>query len=182
MHMLLTVMLVFGMLMSCVGCNNPKQQASQHQTAPSPHSNANINAQQTGKRTIHDANAVKHRLTQLAKSVPGVRGVNCVVFGNTAIVGIDVDGNLERSRVGTMKYSVAEALSKDPYGANAIVTADLDLNNRLREISRDIQQGRPISGFTEELADIMGRIVPQWPSKIKKISPDTDNPKLNQSM
>lgn len=63
-----------------------------------------------------------------------------------------------------MKYSVAEALKEDPQGANALVTADPDLVQRIRELSDDINKGRPLSGLTDELAEIAGRISPQ-PSK-----------------
>ena len=83
-----------------------------------------------------------------------------------SIVGIDVDERMERAEVGTVKYAVAEAFRKDPYGVDALVTADMDLRQRLREIRADIQGGRPIAGFAEEMADIVGRLVPQIPRNI----------------
>ncbi|MFB5759293.1 YhcN/YlaJ family sporulation lipoprotein [Paenibacillus medicaginis] len=100
-------------------------------------------------------------LANLARRVQGVKDANCVVLGNTAIVGINVDGKLDRSRVGTIKYSVAEALDKDPHGLRTLVTADADINNRLAEMAHDIRSGSPVQGFGNELADIMGRIIPQ---------------------
>jgi len=114
-----------------------------------------------------NAAALKDHLESLAKRVPGVNGAHCVVMGKTAIVGIDVDGKLPRSRVGSIKYSVAEALRKDPRGMNALVTSDMDLSNRLAELSRHVSQGHPISGFATELADIIGRIIPQLPEDTK---------------
>jgi YhcN/YlaJ family sporulation lipoprotein len=107
------------------------------------------------------------RLEQLAEDIPGVQHANCVRFGNTAIVGIDVAAGLDRSRVGTLKYAVAEALRNDPIGVNAVVTADLDIVRRLQEIGADIAAGRPVTGFAEELADIVGRIMPQLPKDIQ---------------
>lgn len=106
------------------------------------------------------------RLEQLAMSVEGVNNAHCVVVGQTAVVGIDVDPALERSRVGTIKYSVAEALRKDYDGMNALVTADIDIAQRLGEMGEDIRNGRPIAGFVEEMADIIGRIIPQVPRDI----------------
>ncbi|QWU14961.1 sporulation lipoprotein, YhcN/YlaJ family [Paenibacillus sophorae] len=106
---------------------------------------------------------LKDHLEQLAKRVPGVNGAHCVVMGNTAVVGIDVDGSLSRSRVGTVKYSVAEAFRKDHRGINALVTADIDMSSRIAELSRHFRQGRPVSGFAAEMADIIGRIIPQAP-------------------
>jgi YhcN/YlaJ family sporulation lipoprotein len=111
--------------------------------------------------------ALKDHLEQLAKRVPGVEGAHCVVMGKTAIVGLDVKGSLSRSRVGTIKYSVAEAIRKDPRSVNALVTADMDLSSRLAELSNHVSKGRPVSGFASELADIVGRIIPQIPEDTK---------------
>lgn len=105
----------------------------------------------------------QNHLEELVKRVPGVKGAHCVVMGKTAVVGIDVDAGLERARVGSIKYTVAEALRKDPQGAGAVVTADIDLNQRIAEIGQKISGGHPISGFANELADIIGRIIPQLP-------------------
>lgn len=108
------------------------------------------------------------RLVNLAKQVPQVKGATAVVIGNIAVVGIDVDQSLDRSRVGTIKYSVAEALKEDPQGARAAITADADINQRLREMNDEIRNGRPIAAFGEELADIFGRIMPQLPRDVQK--------------
>jgi len=123
-----------------------------------------------------DARTVADHLESLAKRIEGVRDANCVVFGKYAIVGIDVDAKLDRSRVGTIKYSVAEAFRKDRYGIDALVTADVDLAQRLREIRADIMNGRPIAGFAEELSDIVGRLVPQMPrSIVPPMQPENEN-------
>ena len=135
------------------------------------------------KLEIDDPAAVARHLEALAKSVPGVKDARCVVFGNTAVVGVDVDETLDRSRVGTLKYSVAEAFRKDPYGIDAFVTADMDLNARIREIRADIEAGHPVAGFIEELTDIIGRIMPQLPRDIEmKDPPETDAPKADERL
>ncbi|WP_028588770.1 YhcN/YlaJ family sporulation lipoprotein [Paenibacillus massiliensis] len=114
-------------------------------------------------RLPQEANATEQadHLAKIARRVNGVANANCVVLGNTAIVGIDVDGKLERADVGTIKYSVAEAIHKDPDGLNSLVTADADITQRLSEMAADIRAGHPIQGFGLELADIMGRLIPQ---------------------
>lgn len=117
--------------------------------------------------------ATEQRLEQLAEGINEVKHANCVIIGDTAIVGIDVGGDIDRSHVGTIKYAVAEALRKDPVGINAIVTADMDLYHRLQEVREDIANGRPLQGMAEELADIVGRIIPQLPGDI---SPREDVP------
>lgn len=122
---------------------------------------------------------ISRRLVKLATSIPDVNDATAVVFGKYAIVGIDVDSNIERSEVGTIKYSVAESLKHDPFGARAVVVADPDMNARLKEISQDIQNGQPIQGIMNELSDITGRLMPEVPSDMIEPKPKnaTEKPK-----
>mgnify|MGYP001263507292 CR=1 FL=1 len=155
------MILLLGVAASVTGCGN-------RSASPNHNDNGGVRAQSSTPSRIAGANSqqVAAHLEQLARGIPGVKGANCVVFGNYAIVGIDVDERMERAKVGTVKYAVAEAFRKDPYGVDALVTADMDLRQRLREIRADIQGGRPIAGIAEEMADIVGRLVPQIPRNI----------------
>jgi YhcN/YlaJ family sporulation lipoprotein len=133
--------------------------------SPSPAEDQRIRTKQTEpqpQKIVGPAQAAKH-LEDLASRVGGVQSAHAVVAGNTAIVGINVDGSMDRSHVGTIKYAVAQALRKDPLGVHAIVTADVDMTHRLSEMGADIRRGRPIQGFAEEMADIVGRVMPQLP-------------------
>ena len=129
--------------------------------------------------------AISKHLVDLATGIPNVRDATAVVIGNYAIVGIDVDSDIDRSKVGSIKYSVAEVLKNDPQGARAVVIADPDLNVRLKEISQEIKQGNPISGIMNELSDISGRLIPEVPADMinPKARNSTENPKkqLNKS-
>lgn len=169
------------------GCNqSPKSGASPSQTTDP---NRQVKVQQTApqKKEIRDPGAVAKRLEQIALSVPNVESANCVVFGNTAIVGINVPPGMDRSRVGTIKLSVAEALKKDPYGVDAFVTADMDLGERLKKIRNQLQSGRGLNGLAEEMAAIIGRIIPQMPRDVDPIRPNepqnSSNPQIpNKSL
>lgn len=149
----------FLILFLTAGCNQANQPSSHggkvkvQQTEPSP-------AKRLDMKTKAD------HLAQLARRVRGVKKASAIVINKVAIVGITVDPKLERSRVGTIKYSVAEALKSDPQGATALVTADPGLVQRVREMNEDFRKGRPIAGIAKELADIAGRIIPQTPSDI----------------
>ncbi|RUS48458.1 YhcN/YlaJ family sporulation lipoprotein [Cohnella sp. AR92] len=166
-----TGLLLASLTLGTAACGSAKQ------SSPAPLGNR-VNVQSTTNGTtaaITKANAseVAAHLEKLATGVKGVKGANCVVFGKYAVVGIDVEPTLERSRVGTIKYAVAEAFRKDPYGIDAVVTADIDMAQRLREIRADAKNGRPIAGFSEEMADIVGRLIPQMPrSVVPPASPD----------
>lgn len=126
------------------------------------------------------ATETANRLADLATKVPNVNDATVIVMGNTAIVGIDVNAKLDRPRVGTIKYTVAEALKKDPYGKTAIVIADPDVVQRIREMNQDIKRGRPIAGFAEELADIAGRFMPQLPSAVPETQKAPVQPSTQQ--
>lgn len=114
---------------------------------------------------------ISNHLAELAERVPQVENATAVVIGNLAVVGIDINANLERSEVGTIKYAVAESMKDDPYGAEAMVVADPDMTARLKEVAEDFNSGRPLQGIMNELADITGRVMPEVPADIIKPNP-----------
>ncbi len=156
------------LLTACMSGNKPPA----NQAAPQPNQQVphTQRVQQTAPQPTYNqsSQATADRLVQLATRVKKVNGATAVVIGKMAVVGINVDPHLDRPEVGVIKYSVAEALKEDPQGATAIVTADPDIVQRLREMTADIRRGHPVSGFAEELADIVGRIMPQLPRDVRK--------------
>ncbi|KOP81937.1 YhcN/YlaJ family sporulation lipoprotein [Cytobacillus solani] len=160
-------------LLSGCGVNNDSVQEGQKQNIVNV---KNSTIQEVDRTTGQD---ISKHLVNLASSIPNVNDATAVVIGNYAIVGIDVNKNLERSEVGTIKYSVAESLKNDPHGARAIIIADPDINARLKEVSDDIQAGKPIQGIMNELADISGRLMPEIPADIIDSNPKkaTEDPK-----
>lgn len=166
MRMFVTVVLMLSVI---AGCNqSPKNGASPLQ-ADAQKGQVQVNQTAPQKKEITDPAAVSKRLEQIATSIPNVESANCVVFGNTAVVGINLPPDMERAKVGTIKLSVAEALRKDPYGVDAFVTADMDLAGRIQRIRDSIQNGRAVNGVAEEMAAIIGRIVPQLPRDVDVI-------------
>ncbi|MDY0406004.1 YhcN/YlaJ family sporulation lipoprotein [Virgibacillus sp. 179-BFC.A HS] len=108
-------------------------------------------------------NQIASHLSGVAERIPNVKNAAAVVAGPYAVVGIDVDKDLDRSRVGTVKYSVTEAMRHDPYGKTAVVVADADVTQRLRNMRDKISQGYPVQGVVDELATIVGRYMPEFP-------------------
>ena len=152
-----------------LGCQTNNQAKTDHVTPNTPRKISYQNTEQM-RRTQPVApqrmNKTAKRLANIATRVPGVSRAVAIVVGPYTLVGIDVNKKLDRERVGTIKYSVAQALKKDPQGKNALVTADVDLVQRLREINQDLMKGKPIAGIMDELAEIAGRIAPQ-PSNVR---------------
>jgi len=172
------------LLAACQSANKPPA----NQAAPQPNQQApqTQRVQQTSPQPQYNQSpqATADRLVQLASRVKNVNDATAVVIGKWAVVGIDVNAHLDRPEVGVIKYSVAEALKEDPQGANALVTADPDIVQRLREMYTDIQKGRPVAGFAEELADIVGRLIPQAPRdvELREQTPTRENEqRINKS-
>ncbi|OYD07827.1 YhcN/YlaJ family sporulation lipoprotein [Paludifilum halophilum] len=161
---ILTLICAVGLLFGCQPANKPPANES------APPKNQDVPRTERVKQTAPNRKqpdnppAVADRLVKIATDMPQVERATAVTAGGYTVVGIDVDPTLDRGRVGTVKYSVAQALKEDPQGANALVTADVDTVQRLREMADDIRNGQPIGGVTDELANIASRIVPQ-PSK-----------------
>ncbi|UOK59823.1 YhcN/YlaJ family sporulation lipoprotein [Bacillus sp. OVS6] len=125
-------------------------------------------------------------MVNLAGRVPGVNDVSAVVLGKYAVVGIDVNSELDRNKVESIKYAVAESIQHDPYGANAVIIADADTTVRLREMGKDLQQGQPVGGILDELAAIVGRVMPEIPNDMlnnnnnQNRPTEQDNDQLNE--
>ncbi|WP_337193721.1 YhcN/YlaJ family sporulation lipoprotein [Halobacillus litoralis] len=111
------------------------------------------------KKNMTSQQAARH-LAKLAVQVPDVHDATALVLGNYVVVGIDVDKDLDRSRVGVIKYSVAEALKHDPYGKQAAVIADADGVERIRGLGQKMAEGHPVEAVTDELSQIVGRYMP----------------------
>ncbi|SHE62595.1 sporulation lipoprotein, YhcN/YlaJ family [Seinonella peptonophila] len=165
--MLKYVIATLGSLLLLMGCQQKNALPSPNHKSATPQ---RVSYDQRVKQThpsahrSHSPQVVANRLVQIATKQPHVNNATAISLGRYTLVGLDVDADLDRARVGTVKYTVAQALKKDPNGSNALVTADTDLVQRIRELSRDVAKGHPIKGMMEELADIAGRIAPQ-PSK-----------------
>ncbi|MCJ2145477.1 YhcN/YlaJ family sporulation lipoprotein [Bacillus sp. B19-2] len=158
------------MLLSACGIQNNARNEANELPGNKPIQVKNSSQEPVNRK---DGQAISRRLVKITESVPGVNDATAVVLGRLAVVGIDVKDNLERSKVESIKYSVAEALQNDPYGANAAVVADPDAVNRLRAMGREIQAGRPVKGILDELAAIVGRVLPEVPNDA------TDNQQTN---
>lgn len=165
--MMKMIVLLMSLLVVLTGCGNKFGRSTTDQAKSNVQSQG-AQVQQTNQSNTQPLTnpQITLHLEELAARIPNVESAHVVLFGKTAIVGINVNAQLDRAKIDTVKYSVAEALRKDPYGANAIVTADIDLDARLRQIGQEVRNGRPLSGFADELGKIVGRLMPQLPRDV----------------
>ena len=181
------IILSISCLLLIVGC---QQKDSNSLADKEQRNNQFVNVKNSDPRENPDLkySEMATHLADLASDVPNVNDAAAVVAGPYAVVGIDVDKDLDRSRVGTIKYSVVEALQHDPYGKTAVVIADADVMERLRGMANKISQGHPVYGFVDELSAIVGRYMPEFPinenrpqepDQNKEIIPEKDKEKLD---
>ncbi|RIW29469.1 YhcN/YlaJ family sporulation lipoprotein [Bacillus salacetis] len=173
-------LLVFAALIS--GCNQQNNQtAFDNERNGDSARPINVENSSIQHKQNESSQEVSRNLVRIAGSVPNVKDATAVVLGRYAFVGIDIDAEVERSEVGTIKYSVAEALKDDPHGAKAMIIADPDLYARLKEVGHDIENGRPVQGILNELSDIAGRLMPEVPKDTQQMNPDQAPDKSNNS-
>lgn len=160
----LLIVLTFSSIM--FGCN---QNETNSQDA-----NDNVNVEQSSYRSdeMMSREQIASHLATIASEVNDVNDAVAVVAGPYAVVGIDIDKEVERQETGTIKYTVLEALEHDPYGRQAVVVADADMMERLRQMKTDIQNGAPIEGVADELGNIVGRYMPTFPVPHQQQQPE----------
>jgi len=91
-----------------------------------------------------------------------VQSASCVITGNTAMVGLQFNKQYKGSLTNAIKKQVEKRVKEtDKRIDRVVVTADPDLVSRIEEIFQEIGNGRPISGFTEELREMINRINPK---------------------
>lgn len=121
---------------------------------------------------------IANHLAEVASNVPEVNQASALVAGPYTVVAIDIDAEIDRSRVGSIKYSVSEALYHDPWGKTAVVVADPDLMARFRDIGDRIEQGHPVQGVVDELSAIVGRVIPEFPVQEDQPIESEDNKEI----
>jgi len=130
--------------------------------------------------TIMNNNDIASHLANVALGVPNVNDAAAIVAGPYAVVGIDINAETERQHVGTIKYSVSEALQHDRYGRTAVVVADADVLQRIRDMRDKTAQGHPIQGTVDELAEIVSRYMPTFP--VNEHQPKEQDPHNEQNL
>jgi len=181
---------IYGMLLICLlvitGCGQEKDPPQAMDEKDDKF--LQVENSSPGEQQDLENSEIAAHLATIASEVPNVNDAAAVVAGPYAVVGIDVDKDLDRSRVGSIKYSVNEALYHDTYGKTAVVVADADITERIRGMADKISQGYPVQGVVEELAAIVGRYMPdfpimddqpQEPDQNKEVIPEEEEQKLD---
>ncbi|GAB6158476.1 hypothetical protein JCM39194_16760 [Desulfotomaculum varum] len=115
----------------------------------------------TNRNPVAQENKQAQMLAQEATRVDGVKSAYVVVSGNMAVVGLNINKNMEASQTDRIKAEVGRRLKNaDRQISDVRVSTDADTVTRIRKISEGIRQGRPVTDFTKQLDEIVRRMVP----------------------
>ena len=105
--------------------------------------------------------ALARKIADRVEDIEGVNRAYVLISGDMAIVGVDMDSNLEGQVTNALKQRIERAVKKvDNNIVNVGVTADPDLLTRIRNMFKDMHDGNPIEGFVDEFQEIFRRITP----------------------
>ncbi|WP_034868795.1 YhcN/YlaJ family sporulation lipoprotein [Clostridium lundense] len=105
------------------------------------------------------------RADKIAKeltTIKGVKSANVVISEERALVGINLDKNIEGKLTDNIKNEVDKKVkSVDPKIKTVATSADVDIVQRITNVGNGIRQGKPLSEFGNEVEEIFRRIMPK---------------------
>lgn len=111
--------------------------------------------------TAHADAARADALAAIANRVRGVRGAWVVVSGDTAYVGLDVDGPRTPEANAALEREVARAIEQSPHGIRrAYVSTKPEVLQSIQNVAEGIRAGRPAAQFAAELAKLTAEMAP----------------------
>lgn len=143
----------------------PGENRNVRDTAPGDNNGTNINANLGNNDRDDDDDDYTERVENIAEraaELKEIESATCVITGNTALVGVQFNDQYKGGVTDRIKEKVERVCKdEDPEIDRVIVTADPDVFARIEDILRDIGEGRPVSGFAEEIEELINRIQPK---------------------
>lgn len=100
---------------------------------------------------------------ELADEVEGVDDAWAVVIGPSQVmIGLMLEEGIDETEAERIEERVAEEVPRRLDGVEDVtVTSNPDMVERIREISRGVREGRPVSEFADEIDEMMNRLAPR---------------------
>lgn len=146
-----------------VGCTPAKKPAPAPapRTAPAPRITPAPAKKPAMPTTSADMHKLATKLASEAAKVPGVKKATVALSGTDAYVGLDLKSGVTGKKTDAVKKDVVNRVKKaDKRLTNVYVSTDIDTVTRIKKVANGIGQGKPLSSFANELAEIGRRIVP----------------------
>ena len=130
------------------GSNNAADQKDDNGT------DDNVDNTNLHQRTEKIADAVVNDVAQ-------VKDARTVISEKMAYVSVAIDETADTAESATLKEEISNVVKKtDAEIETVYVMEDADTFTRMKEIGEDIANGKPVSGFVEELETMFVRVTP----------------------
>ena len=172
---------VLSVALLCVSCliftgcsrnNNTQQtppatnnQADNAQNNVSGNNNAADQKDDNGTDDNVDNTDLHQRAEKIADAVVNdvaqVKDARTVISEKMAYVSVAIDETADTAESATLKEEISNVVKKtDAEIETVYVMEDADTFTRMKEIGEDIANGKPVSGFVEELENMFVRVTP----------------------
>lgn len=161
------LLVIFLAISVAVGCA-PRQRILPPQ--PTPNQTPDMSPQRAPQMVPGEDRARAKAIANIVEKIEGVRSATVIVNNNTAYVGLDLDKNVEGSTTNRIKKEVVTRVKNADLSTTRVnayrtittvyVTADMDTVTRLKNYSKDIQRGKPLSGMVDEIEELFRRPAP----------------------
>lgn len=166
--LILTLILLLSFSLALSGCTAKKKPAPKPappaRMTPTPKTPAPTPA--PARKPAAPAHTQATKLANAAEKVEGVKSATVVITGSTAMVGLETKSGIEAKKTEDIKTKVADEIKRADTSIKTVsITTDPNLITRLKKVAKGIKDGKPISSFTDELAEITRRITPKTKTK-----------------
>ena len=138
---------------------NPTTDITRRDVSPSPNLTTDITRRDMGMDTN-----LMNRARTIARKVADLNEVDkasCLITGNTAIVAVDMKNNIRGQMTTKLKQKIeTKVKNTDNRIKNVAITADPDLSTRIKTMATDMENGKPITGFADEIKEMLRKITP----------------------
>lgn len=148
-----TLVAVLSIFILTLSACAPQQRPAPTQPAPTP---APGPAVDNGRN-----NEMAEMLADKINRMEEINSATVVLSDKRAWVGVDLKANTSDKLTDEVKNKITDTVKNTDRSIDTVyVTADADTVTRLRNIARDTANGKPISGFLDQLDEIGKRITP----------------------
>ncbi len=120
-----------------------------NQTVPTP--------ELANDRTSDNATRIANRIEELNE----VKNATVAISGSRCLVGVTTTNNVEGNMTTALKDRIDKVVKDEDKNIKTVhVTASPDLYKRIENIGNDVRGGKPLSGFAEEIEELIRRITP----------------------
>ena len=144
--------------------NNNGMNSSMNGTTNMNGTNSTDNATRMGTSTT-DSNSLHQRAEKIADAVvddiDAVKDARVIISDKMAYVSVSITETAGADTAKTLKEEVGQVVKKtDTAIEDVYVMEDADTFTRMKEMVDDIADGKPVSGFIEELDNMFTRVMP----------------------